>query len=488
MEQREGIVVNPEERLSTQQVCLIDTLSREILEEIGLVCYSERAAAIYKEAGCPVSERNGVAVVTIPSDRLDAALATVPSTVILGARNPENRLVLKADEPRVRFGSGSETNVWLDIGFENGSPVYTRKPGSIELLGKAAHLANRLENLDFFIRCVNIQDPEIEKTNKDVNTFFTALNNIGKHVQAGLTDLGALDDVVFMGEVVAGSRNDFLNNPPISFITCLIKSPLQIVKDTAEKFIEITSRRIPLVLSSSPMGGATAPFDEMGMVAQINAELLAGITLSQLVAPGAPILYGAVPVRVRLDNINDMYGAPEYLHYNIDCAQMARHYGVPCYSAAGVADADRPGIQATAEKMASFSVVPKAGAQYIHYAFGLLERTNVFCPEQAIIDDAHLKLIKYGLRQPDVTDEKKREVKELIREVLASGHKTYVYNLPLPTLDDVYIKYPLETPDGDVLHAAHLRYQEIDGMHRDPLPNEVRRDILTKVPGILQKK
>ena len=159
-----------------------------------------------------------------------------------------------------------------------------------------------------------------------------------------------------MGRIIAGGAEAFEANPVFSFITCVIKSPFQIVDDTAEKLIEIAARRVPVVISSCPMGGATGPFDEFGMVAQINAEVLAGVVLTQVVSEGAPVLYGAVPVRTRLDNLNDMYGAPEAVHYTVDCAQMARFYGLPCYSTAGGGATDVPGIQATVEKLLTCSV------------------------------------------------------------------------------------------------------------------------------------
>jgi trimethylamine--corrinoid protein Co-methyltransferase len=233
------------------------------------------------------------------------------------------------------------------------------------------------------------------------------------------------------------------------------------------------------------MGGATAPYDEFGMVAQINAELLAGVTLNQLVAPGAPVLYGAVPVRTRLDNLNDMYAAPEFVHYNLDCVQMARFYGLPCYSTAGVGDTSVPGIQATVEKMLTLLSVPASGAQYVHYAFGLLERTNVFCPEQAILDDAQIDLVKRTLRDPPVSAQLREEVLSLVREVMESTHKTYMYHLPLPSRDSVYPRYPLEDEEGGALAVAHRRYREILEQPRNHMPAELRKEILRSVPGIL---
>jgi len=385
----------------------------------------------------------------------------------------------------VRFGSGSETNVWLDVAFDGPVPKFTRLPGSIERLRHSAHLCENLENLDFFIRNVNIQDEGITERNKDANQFFTSLNNTSKHVQAGLTSLEALDDVLRMGRIVVGGEDAFRENPVLSFITCVIKSPLQMVDDTAEKLIGISRRRVPVVISSCPMGGATGPFDEFGMVAQINAELLAGVALNQLVAPGAPVLYGAVPVRTRLDNLNDMYAAPEFVHYNLDCAQMARFYGLPCYSTAGVGDASVPGIQATVEKMLTLLAVPASGAQYVHYAFGLLERTNVFCPEQAVLDDAQIDLVKRTLRGAPVSEQRRQEVLSLVRRVMESTHKTYMYDLPLPSRDPIYARFPLEDEEAGALAAAHRRYREILARVGNRLPTEVRNDIVRNVPGIL---
>jgi trimethylamine--corrinoid protein Co-methyltransferase len=478
--------VRPLRRLTQQQIRLIDGISRDLLEEPGLLCYNASAAAVFRTAGAKIEDAQDCVRIRLPSAIIDKALDCAPSTVVLGARDPASRLVLDAHEPRVRFGTGSETNVSLDVRFEGATPIFTRRDGSIERLRQSAHLCQHLANVDFFIRNVNVRDAHVTEANKDVNQFFTSLNSIRKHVQAGLTSVDALDDVLRMGEMVAGGADAFRREPVLSFITCVIKSPLQVVDDTAAKLIEISKRRVPVVISSCPMGGATGPFDEFGMVAQINAEVLAGIALNQLLAPGAPVLYGAVPVRTRLDNLNDMYAAPEVIHYTLDCAQMARFYGLPCYSTAGVADASVPGIQATAEKMLTLLAAPASGAQYIHYAFGLLERTNVFCPEQAVLDDAHIDLVKrtHGA-DPQVRVERRQEVLSLVREVMESADKTYMYHLPLPSRDPVYARFPLEDEECGALAAAHRRRREIMELPRVELPEAVRSDIQSHIVGIL---
>jgi trimethylamine--corrinoid protein Co-methyltransferase len=131
--------------------------------------------------------------------------------------------------------------------------------------------------------------------------------------------------------------------------------------------------------------------------------------------------------------------------------------------------------------------VPWSGAQYVHYAFGLLERTNMFCPEQAVMDDAHIGIIKWALSDPDISKDRREGVLTMVREVMETDHKTYIYHLPLPTREPVYIRYPLEDQEGDALLAAHRRYHEIMALPRHPLPKEIQEEMLYKVSGILPK-
>lgn len=507
MPQARGILVDPVlRRLNQQQVELIHRLSLEILEEPGLMVFNQEAVDLLGTAGAkvePIAEGFAFPAwrVHISEKLVNRALESAPRRVRLGARDADNILELDAGQPRVYFGSGSETNVWLEIepevfvakgdpGREITYPTIARRRGTVADLARAAHLAEQLDNLDFFLRPVNIQDDDIGGDNKDVNKFFACLNYTTKHVMAGLTSLGQLGNVIKMAEIIAGGPEELRKNPIISFITCVVKSPLQLVDDTTQKMLEMVRRGIPVVISSSPQGGSTAPIEEAGMVAQINAEILAGIVLSQLARPGAPVLYGSVPVRARMDNLHDMYGVPEFGHYNVDCVQMARFYGLPCYSTAGVGDARIPGIQATVEKMLTYGYVTPSGPALIHYAFGLLEETQTFCPEQAILDNWQIGIVKELWRQPEVTEEAGAQVLDTVRRVMASSHRLYArYTRQLVHKGKVFPTYPFAS-QGLADEALLRAHEQLDAyLARSPrcLSREVCHEIFARVPGILPR-
>jgi len=503
---REGILIDtPYERMTGKQVTQIHQASMEILGDPGLMCFNRQAAEIFGDNGAGVSSvttsDHPCWLVKIPEKLVVDALDNAPKTVKLGARNPDNTLVMNGEVPRVYFISGSETNIWLDVDF----PTYVKKSdpsaeiqvpefhprrGTVADLCQSAHVCEHLETLDGYIRTVNIQDKDITEDNKDVNKFFASLNNTTKHVMSGLTNLKQLDNVVNMAKLIVGGEEELKDNPIISFITCLVKSPLQFVEDTTDTFIEICRRGLPVVVSSSPQAGSTAPIKEAGIMAQINAEVLAGITLGQLVNKGAPVIYGSVPVRARMDTLGDSYGSVETSQYNVDCVQMARFYKIPNYSTSGVCDAKIPGQQASIERLFSDILVTLSGPQYLHCAYGLLDCNSIFCLLQAVLDDAHFKMIKFFLRPPRINETEITEVFRQIREVVATPQKLYIRHIrPVLRSGEISMSYPFEG-DGEtdsVFVLAHERMKELLAKPVEHIDRATTSKIFNGIPGLLPR-
>jgi trimethylamine--corrinoid protein Co-methyltransferase len=500
---REGVVVKPYERLTREQLRWLDDASVQILSEPGVWSYNERAAELFKRHGATVWEETDGATtvwrVSLPVGLVKEAIGKAPSRFVLGARKPEQRLLLDAEIPRVYFGSGSEANIWIETELEEfvnrrdtsiiiTQPRFTELRGNSVLLSRAAKLCDKLEHLDFFIRPLNIQDPGVSDDNHDVNKFFASLNNITKHVQASLTKRERLSDVVRMAEIITGGAEALRVNPIISFITCVFKSPLQLIDDMTDKLFDIVEAGLPVVISSSPQGGSTAPIQEAGMIAQINAEILAGITLTQLISEGTPVLYGSVPVRARMDDLHDLYGCPEFNQYNIDCVQMARYYQIPCYSTAGVGDAKAPGMQAAFEKLFTHLFIALSGAQYIHYAFGLLDRTNSFCPLQAVLDNEQIGKIKDCLREPRVNSEDIADAMAMVNTVMKSNYRLYArFARKAIQRGDVSSPYLFESKgfEDQVIEKAYDYMTMIEAEPSDQLEPNIQERIYREVPGLL---
>ncbi len=270
---RQGTRVDPIRRLSQNQVHWMDEASLAMLDNPGVHCFNEQAVDILDKAGCVVRKVGQGDTPSwqarFPADLVRRCIESAPHEIVLGARDPSQKLRLNSREPLVYYGTGSETNIFLESSIQHfvsrddpqqthDLPVYEKGRGCLKNLCRAAKVCNSLDNVDFYIRNVNIQDPEITPDNKDVNVFLGSLMYMTRHVQAGLVNIDRLDDVLHMARLFAGGADALRDNPLISFITCIIVSPLQMVDDTTEKLIAIARAGMPVVLSSSPQGGSVS--------------------------------------------------------------------------------------------------------------------------------------------------------------------------------------------------------------------------------------
>jgi trimethylamine--corrinoid protein Co-methyltransferase len=221
----------------------------------------------------------------------------------------------------------------------------------------------------------------------DVNTYYAALTNTTKHVTGNCFTVKSAQDVIEMASMIAGSVEALRARPIVSFVSSWAVSPLRYAPETVEVLTELVRQEMPVFLSSAPQSGATSPAALAGTLVQINAEELSGVTYTQLVNPGAPVILGYVPAVSDLRTGNFVGGAPEFALMQAAVAQLGRFYDLPVYNSAGLTDAKIPDIQAGYEKGITNIAAVLAGANYIHHSAGFLESMLTVAYEQYVIDD-----------------------------------------------------------------------------------------------------
>ena len=75
--------------------------------------------------------------------------------------------------------------------------------------------------------------------------------------------------------------------------------------------------------------GAMTPVTMAAALTQQNAEALAGIVLTQLTRPGAPVIYGAFTSNVDMRSGAPAFGTPENTRATLAAGQLARFYKLP---------------------------------------------------------------------------------------------------------------------------------------------------------------
>ena len=144
--------------------------------------------------------------------------------------------------------------------------------------------------------------------------------------------------------------------------------------------------RQPLAMSPEAMAGSTAPATLAGLLAQQNAEILAHITLAQIVAPGTPVLYGSVSTIADMAAANPALGSVETALITAASAQLARHYGVPLPRRRRRQRAMTVDLQCATERTSTLIPAVLAGVHFITCG-GTLESTTTESHPLLALDD-----------------------------------------------------------------------------------------------------
>jgi len=142
------------------------------------------------------------------------------------------------------------------------------------------------------------------------------------------------------------------NRPPI---TCQLSptSPLTWEKGAVESLCETAKEGIPLCILPQPFAGVSSPYTLAGHMTVHNVELLSGIVLSQLVNPGAPVIYGSAWSTFDMRTMNVLIGSPETVLLRLAGSQLAEFYHMPYHTIAPDTDAHTMDEQLAWEKFAT---------------------------------------------------------------------------------------------------------------------------------------
>ena len=174
-----------------------------------------------------------------------------------------------------------------------------------------------------------------------------------------------------------------------------------------------------VVATPFTLAGAMTPVTLAGAIAQQNAEALFCVALTQIVRPGAPVVYGAFTSNVDMRTGSPAFGTPEYVKGAIASGQMARRYRLPWRSSNATASVVVDAQAAYESEMAVWGAV-MGGVNLLYQGAGWLEGGLTASYEKLIVDAEILQMMSEVL-QPVVVDEASLGL-DAIAEVGPGGH------------------------------------------------------------------
>lgn len=364
--------------LSEKAIQDIHAGSIELLAEAGVRVANEKARNVFARHGARVTEDHRVLV---PPSLVENAMRQTPEEFSLYGRQPQHDIHYR---PGCFYAStGGSAQYVLDLAGQ-------RRPATCKDLHDIMSLVDGLQYIDLISLPVYLND--VPKEDVDVNRFYAGLKNSTKHIIGAVYTTGGLSKVSKMAEIIGGP--DWKSKPVVSIVLCPVISPLRLDEFATDILVEAAQQGIITYNFSMTQVGCTAPMTIAGTLLTLNAEVLAVTTLIQLINPGLPTLYCAVPGLTDMKSGQFITGGIEYALISAGAAQMAQFYRMPVWATAGRTDAKLPDAQAAYEHALTVPYVVQAGANHVSCGAGFLDFVMTVSLEQYVIDNEIIGMAK----------------------------------------------------------------------------------------------
>jgi trimethylamine--corrinoid protein Co-methyltransferase len=393
------------EVLDEEGLALIEGNADTVLEETGIEFRGDaEALALWKQAGADVKEER----VHFPRGLCRSLLKTAPAVFTQHARNPERSVQI-----------GGDATVF--------APVYG-PPFVRDLDGKRRYAT--IEDFRNFVKLAYMA-PSIHHSGGTVcEPVDVPVNK--RHLDMVLAHM-TLSDKPFMGSVTAPERaqdtvdmakilfgDDFVENNAV--ITSLINANSPMVFDeTMLGALKVYARHNQAtIVTPFILAGAMSPVTVAGTLTQVLAEVLAGAAFTQLVRPGAPVLFGTFASSISMQSGAPTFGTPEPSLVSYGAAQLARRLGLPFRTGGSLCASKVPDAQAAYESANTLNSTILAGTNFVLHAAGWLEGGLASCYEKFIMDVDQLGMQQKFADGVDLSEN--GQAMDAIREVGPGSH------------------------------------------------------------------
>lgn len=393
------------ELLSDEAVEVIEHNAETILEEIGIEFRRDpESLRLWRAAGADVRGER----VRIPRGLCRRLIATAPREFTLHARNPGRS---------VRFGG--DATVFSPVG---GPPFVSdldggRRYGTLADLHRFIRLSHVAPAIHFLGGCmVEPMDVPEGKRHLDVQYAFFRHSDLG--CEGTPETPGHAADAVRMAGILFG--DDFVDGHCVLLGNINSNSPLTFDGRMLGALREFAAHNQGVIVVPAVLAGAMGPVTPAGCMAELLAECLAGLALTQLVRPGAPAILGSFVGAISMRTGAPTFGTAEATQMIFATAQLARRLGVPVRSGGSLCSSKCADAQAAYESAHTLLPTLLAGVNLVTHSAGWLEGGLVASYEKFVLDVDQLAMMQVLAQGMDVSE--RGQALDAIREVGPGGH------------------------------------------------------------------
>ncbi|MBW8635975.1 trimethylamine methyltransferase family protein [Hoeflea sp. WL0058] len=393
------------EVLDEEGLTLIENNADTILEEIGVEFRDDsEALELWREAGADIRGER----VHFPKRLCRSLLETAPPVFTQFARNPERSVQIGGDAtvfapvygpPFVRDLEGNRRYATIED-FQN--------------FVKLAYMAPSIHHSGGTV-CEPVDIP-VNKRHLDM--VYSHIRYSDKPFMGSVTAPERAEDSVEMCKILFGESFVDENCVLINLINA--NSPM-VFDETMLGAAKVYARNNQAcIISPFILAGAMSPVTVAGTLTQILVEVLAGAAFTQLIRPGAPVVFGTFAASISMQSGAPTFGTPEPSLVSYGAAQLARRSGLPFRTGGSLCGSKVPDAQAAHESAATLNMTLLAGTNFALHSAGWLEGGLVSSYEKFMIDQDQLGMMQKFAAGVDLSEN--AQALDAIREVGPGSH------------------------------------------------------------------
>ena len=376
--------------LAEDAVDLIEEHADRILAEVGIeIRGDEEAIGLFRDAGATV---DGERLRFDPGLVGDIVTRSTPREFVQHARDPERSVTIGGDHTVFAPGYGMPFVRDLDGG---------RRYGSMEDLERLVKINQTLE-WTHHSSLVICEPTDVPVNKRHFDMVAAHLRYSTKPLLGAVTAPERAEDSIEMVRIVFGP--EFVDGNCVIMGNINVNSPLVFDGQVTRVMRIYAAANQGVVVCPFILGGAMGPVTPAGAIAQAHAEAMVGVALTQLVRPGAPVIYGNFLTTMSLRSGAPTFGTPEAGLAYFAVGQLARRLGVPVRCGGSFTSSKLPDAQSAQESADSLLTALMSGTNFVLHAAGWLEGGLVMDYEKLVLDNDRLGMMHVLLRGLNLDD------------------------------------------------------------------------------------
>jgi len=304
--------------LTDRQIQGLHDASLHILKKVGVQVPHPEVRARFREAGASVDEDSER--VQIPEALVEQSLGQAGKSFTIYGRDRSKQAVF--GKGRRNYNSIAGEALWIDD--ETGERRYT----TLADAATAARLADALPDLTI---AGAMSDPhELSPEYGGAAVAAELIRNTTKPIGLWFHNRTVSRFIVDLLIAVAGSEEE-ASLYPFTYPFLEPISPLRFPFEGVDALYATARLNLPVPIGPMAQTGVSAPGTLAGTLAQENAEILAGVCITQLINPGVAVCYGGNPHAFDMRTTQMIFAGPEQALMAVAMTQMGKHYGLPVY-------------------------------------------------------------------------------------------------------------------------------------------------------------